>query len=102
MTELRDELWLRSPTGILQIADARVTDVEWWLDENAFGKLVASGPLVDAAFADAKDITPDLLVLDARFEIHRYLDNVSLGIEGDTQFFLRYWFIAEDDAGQTT
>jgi hypothetical protein len=97
MTEIRDELWLRSPAGVQQVVGVNVSWFEWTLGENSYHVLRAAGPL-----GGNDDLDPALLVLDARLEVHRFLDGQSLGVEGDTQFLLRYWDFGEDDAGALT
>lgn len=94
MSEIHDELWLRSPSGVLQLPGVPVTAFDWTLEENTFGVLHASGPL--------NEIDPALFALDARFEVHRFLDGQPLGIEGDTQFLLRWWDYGDDDNGTET
>lgn len=97
MSEIRDELWLRSPSGVLQVAGVRVTAFDWTLEENAFHVLHATGP-----WGGPDDLDTSLLVQDARFEVHRYLDGLGLGTEGQTQFFLRYWKLSQDMSGAKT
>jgi hypothetical protein len=99
MTEIRDELWLRAADGTLTQSGVNipVTRFDWALGENGYHVLRAAGPL-----GGNDDLDPALLVLDARLEVHRFLDGQSLGVEGDTQFLLRFWDFGEDSTGAVT
>ena len=98
MSEITDQLWMLTPDGTDTIAgDIPVSFCEWTLEEKSFHVLRATG-----SYGGQDDLDPTKFLLDARFEVRRFIDGVGLGIEGDTQFFLRYWDFGEDDAGLST
>lgn len=86
-------LWMRFPDGSGFRPVDTVSSFAWALEENAFGKLVASGPLNDDADAT-------LFRLDNRLEVYRSVDGNPAYLEGMTQFMLRYWSFYRDAAGR--